>query len=299
MLSDKANGNADVIKDTTTASFMKDVMEESLKQPVIVDFWSPRCMPCKQLTPVLEKLVLAEKGRVKLVKMDIDAYPEIAGQLRIQSVPTVYAFSQGQPVNGFVGNQPESSVKTFIQSLLDSVSEADPVGELLEEAGKRAESGDAAGAAELYAHILAQDPEHIEALAALVKLHLQLKDIEGAKRFLDMVPEKDRDNAAIQAVRSAVELAEQAAALGDRDDLQKRVANDPNDFQARLDLSVILNAHGKKAEATDLLIDIMKKDRGWNDEAARKQLLQFFETWGATDPHVREGRRKLSSLLFS
>ena len=298
ILSEAGNGTTDVIKDTTTASFMKDVIEESIKQPVIVDFWSSRCVPCKQLTPLLEKLVRAENGKVKLVKMNIDQYPEIAGQLQIRSVPTIYAFSQGQPVNGFAGNRPESEVKTFIKSLLGDTG-GDPLEALLAEAAKRDGEGDAGGAAELYAHVLAEDPENLEALAALVKLHLKLKDIEGARRFLDMVPERDRNNAVIQSARSAVDLAEQADSIGDTEELKSRIANDPNDFQARFDMSFILNASGKKTEATDMLLEIMKKDRSWNDEAARKQLLQLFETWGATDPCVRDGRRKLSSLLFS
>lgn len=293
-----AQNSSDLIKETTTAEFRRDVLEESLKQPVIVDFWSPSCGPCKQLTPVLEKIIKEQKGKIKLVKLNTEQYPQIPQQLRIQSVPTIFAFVEGQPVDGFVGNLPESQIKAFVERIVKT-STGDPMEEILAEADRRIHEGDLGGASELYAHVLAHEPGHTGAIAALVTLHLKLKDIEGAKGFLAMVPADKAKDPAIVAARSAIELAEQADSLGDVSELQKRISADPSDFQACLDLAIAFNASGKRAEATDLLIEIMRKDRSWNDDAARKQLLQFFEVWGPMDPSVKEGRRKLSSLLFS
>ncbi len=290
--------NNDLVSDTTTAAFRRDVLEESLARPVLVDFWAPWCGPCKQLTPVLEKAVKAAGGKVKLVKLNIDEHPQIPGQLGIQSIPAVFAFSKGQPVDGFMGNLPEGQVKSFIERLIGPMGPG-PVDELLAEADARAETGDAAGAAELYAAVLSQDPENLAAIAALVKLHLAIKDLEGAKRFLAMAPEGKADDPVIAGARAAVELAEQAALLGDTTELQRRIAADPRDFQARFDFATALNAAGKREEAADQLLDIMRKDRTWNDDGARKQLLQFFEAWGPMDEAAVAGRRRLSSILFS
>jgi putative thioredoxin len=287
-----------LIKDTTTATFRQDVMTESMTQPVLVDFWAPWCGPCKQLTPALEKAVKAAGGKVKLVKMNIDEHPQIAGQLGIQSIPAVIAFTKGQPVDGFMGALPEGQVKAFIERLVGPVGPS-AAEDLLAEADARAAAGDAAGAAELYAGVLAQEPENVAAIAALAKLHLELGDLEGAKRFLAMAPAGKENDAAIAGARAAIELAEQAASLGDLGDLQKRIEADPKDFQARYDLALALNARGKREEAIDALIEIVRRDRNWNDDAARKQLVQFFEAWGPTDEMTILGRRRLSSVLFA
>jgi putative thioredoxin len=298
MLAESPPVQDDVIKETTTANFRQDVIAESARQPVLVDFWAPWCGPCKQLTPVIEKAVKAAGGKVKLVKMNIDEHPQIAGQLGIQSIPAVIAFTKGQPVDGFMGALPEGQVKGFIERLVGPVGPS-VAEDLLKEADARAAAGDASGAAELYAAVLAQDPENTAALAALAKLHLELGDVEGAKRFLAMAPEAKANDPAIAGARAAIELAEQASSLGDLGDLEQRIAANPLDHQARFDLALALNARGKRDEAIDHLVDIVRRDRNWNDDGARKQLLQLFEAWGPMDEMTNTGRRKLSSVLFS
>lgn len=287
-----------LVKETTTAAFRQDVIQESLKQPVLVDFWAPWCGPCKQLTPVLEKAVKSAGGKVKLVTMNIDEHPQIAGQLGIQSIPAVIAFTKGQPVDGFMGALPEGQIKGFIERLVGPVGPS-AVEDLLAEANALAEEGDAAGAAELYAAVLAQEPENVAAIAALAKLHLDLDDLEGARRFLAMAPKAKENDPAIAGARAAIELAEQAASLGDVGELQRRVEVDPSDHQARFDLALALNARGKRDEAINQLIEIVRRDRTWNDDAARKQLVQLFEAWGPMDEMTVLGRRRLSSVLFS
>ncbi|NNM74386.1 thioredoxin [Enterovirga aerilata] len=297
MLAEAPKSADNLIKDTTTSAFRQDVIAESMKQPVLVDFWAPWCGPCKQLTPVIEKAVKAAGGKVKLVKMNIDEHPQIAGQLGIQSIPAVYAFDRGQPVDGFMGALPESQVKAFIERLVGAGGSG--TDELLAEAAERAKEGDVAGAAELYAGVLAEDPENVTAMAALARLHVDLKDFEGARRFLDMVPANKAGHADVAAARAALELAEQAASLGDLGELEQRIAANPDDHQARFELALGLNARNRRDAAVDQLLAIFKRDRSWNDDAARKQLVQFFEAWGPTDPATLSGRRKLSSLLFS
>ncbi|HEV2558732.1 MAG TPA: thioredoxin [Microvirga sp.] len=298
MLAEAPKPAGDLIKDTTTATFRQDVLAESMKQPVLVDFWAPWCGPCKQLTPVLEKAVKAAGGKVKLVKMNIDENPQIAGQLGVQSIPAVFAFQRGQPVDGFMGALPESQVKGFIERLVGPMgpSAAD---DLMAEAAALTAEGDAAGAAELYAAVLTQDPENVAALAALAKLHADLGDIEGAKRFLAMAPQGKANDPALAGARAAIELAEQAASLGDLAGLQRRVEADPLDHQARFDLAIALNAKGRREDAVNHLLDIVRRDRTWNEDGARKQLVQFFEAWGPTDEMTVAGRRRLSSLLFA
>jgi putative thioredoxin len=298
MLAENPAAADGLVKDTTTAAFRQDVIQESSKQPVLVDFWAPWCGPCKQLTPVIEKAVKAAGGKVKLVKMNIDEHPQIPGQLGIQSIPAVIAFTKGQPVDGFMGALPESQVKGFIERLVGPVGPS-PAEDLLAQADARAAEGDAGGAAELYAAVLAQDSENVAAIAALAKLHLDLDDLEGAKRFLAMAPTAKENDPAIAGARAAIELAEQAASLGDTGEFERRLAANPLDHQARFDLALALNARGRREEAIDALIDIVRRERTWNDEAARKQLVQFFEAWGPTDDMTVLGRRRLSSVLFA
>jgi putative thioredoxin len=298
MLAESPPAQDTLIKDTTTAGFRQDVIAESMKQPVLVDFWAPWCGPCKQLTPVIEKAVTAAGGKVKLVKMNIDEHPQIPGQLGIQSIPAVIAFQRGQPVDGFMGALPESQVKGFIERLVGPVG-AGAAEDLMKEADAAAAAGDATGAAELYAAVLAQDPENASAIGALAKLHLDLGDLDGAKQFLSMAPAGKENDPAIVGARAAIELAEQAASLGDVGGLQQQVAANPLDHQARFDLALALNARGKREEALDELIEIVRRDRNWNEDGARKQLVQFFEAWGPMDEMTIAGRRKLSSILFS
>jgi putative thioredoxin len=287
-----------VVIETSTQGFMKDVIEASKQQPVLVDFWAPWCGPCKQLTPILEKAVKAAKGKVKLAKMNIDEHPAIPGQMGIQSIPAVIAFSNGQPVDGFMGALPESQVIAFLERLTKgkiSPEEKD----LLKAADEALAAGNAADAADLYAKILAQDSGDIAALAGLARCYVATGNIEQAKKTLALVPEAKLNDAAVAAARAALDVAEQAKSVGPVDELQAKVAANPLDHQARVDLATALSVKGKRAEAVDHLIEIVKRDRKWNDDGARKQLVQLFEVWGPTDPATVEGRKRLSSILFS
>ncbi|MBS0536455.1 MAG: thioredoxin [Proteobacteria bacterium] len=287
-----------VIKDVTTQTFMKEVIEASKTQPVLVDFWATWCGPCKQLTPILEKVVKNAKGKVKLAKMDIDKNPEIPGQMGIQSIPAVIAFSNGQPVDGFMGALPESQVVAFLERLTKGKIEDEGANQL-EAAEAALAEGDAAAAADIYAQLLQEDSSNIIALAGLARCYVATGNFEQAKKTLAMIPEAKQNDAAVAAARAALDLAMQAEAAGPVDELQKKVDADPLDHQARADLAAALNAAGKRMEAADQLLAIVKKDRKWNDDGARKQLVQLFEAWGATDPATLEGRKKLSSILFA
>jgi len=289
----------DLIKEATTQSFVKDVIEESKRQPVLIDFWAPWCGPCRQLTPILEKAVRAAKGKVKLVKMNIDEHPAIPGQMGIQSIPAVIAFVNGQPADGFMGAVPESQVNTFISKLTAAMPGEPSVAEILQEAEAVLAEGDPATAASIYAEVLAADATNIAALAGLAKCYVATGAIEQAKQTLAMVPESKRSDAAVKAVQAAIDLAEQASALGPVTELEQKVAANPLDYQARFDLATALNASGNRAEATNQLLEIVRRDRKWNEDGARKQLLQFFEAWGATDEATVEGRKRLSTILFS
>jgi len=293
-----AAAQASVVKDTTTQTFVKDVIEESKRQPVLVDFWAEWCGPCKQLGPVLEKAVRGAKGKVKLVKMDIDKHPSIPGQLGIQSIPAVFAFVNGQPIDGFLGALPESQVTAFIERVTkDRIGGEEK--DLLKVADDALAKGDAAGAADLYAKVLAQDSGNVPALAGLARSYVRTGALDQAKQTLALVPEAKRNDAAVAAARAALEVAEQAKSVGPIADLEKRVAANPLDHQSRFDLAVALNSKGRRAEAVDHLLEIVKRDRKWNDDGARKQLVQLFEAWGPTDEATVNGRKRLSSILFS
>src|SRR3989442_15987055 len=290
-----------LIRDTTTQTFRKDVIEESRRQPVLVDFWAPWCGPCKQLTPTLEKAVRSAKGAVKLAKMNIDEHPAIAGQMGIQSIPAVIAFVNGQPADGFMGAVPESQVNAFIDKLTKGVTApGEPnIAEILQEAEAVLAEGDPAAAAQIYAEVLAVDSTNIAALAGLAKCYVTSGAIEQAKQTVAMVPESKRNDAAVKAVQAAIDLAEQAQAVGPVTELEQKVAANPLDHQARFDLATALNAQGNRAEATNQLLEIVKRDRKWNDDGARKQLVQFFEAWGGADEATVDGRKRLSTILFS
>ncbi|HEY0218831.1 MAG TPA: thioredoxin [Afipia sp.] len=290
---------SDLIKDTTTQSFVKDVIEESKIQPVLIDFWAPWCGPCKQLTPTLEKAVRAAKGKVKLVKMNIDEHPAIPGQMGIQSIPAVIAFVNGQPADGFMGALPEGQVNAFIDKLTQGVPAPGEGADLIAEAAALLAEGDAATAASLYAQALSEDSASIPAIAGLARCYVVAGALEQAKQTLAMVPESKRSDASISAVQTMLDLAEQAQAVGPVEELEKKVAADPLDHQARFDLATALNAANKRAEAATHLLDIVKRDRKWNEDGARKQLVQFFEAWGADDEATVEGRKRLSTILFS
>ena len=287
-----------LVKDVTTQTFMKDVIEESKRQPVLVDFWAEWCGPCKQLTPVLEKAVKGAKGKVKLVKMDIDKHPSIPGQMGIQSIPAVIAFVNGQPADGFLGALPESQVADFIARITK-----DKLGGEAQDFLKSAEEALAASnpdeAIALYGEVLREEPGSVPALAGLARAYVETGALDQAKETLALVPEAKRNDAAVAAARSALEVAEQAQSVGPVGELEQKVAANPLDHQARFDLAVALNAAGKRQEAADHLLEIVKRDRKWNEDGARKQLVQFFEAWGPTDEATVNGRRKLSSILFS
>ncbi|WP_428643267.1 thioredoxin [Roseibium sp.] len=295
---DSGGTGGDLVMDVTTQTFMTDVIDASRTQTVLVDFWAPWCGPCKQLTPVIEAAVRAAGGRVKLAKMNIDEHPEVAGQMGIQSIPAVVAFKDGQPVDGFMGAQQESQVKAFIEKVAGPapVSQTDTY---LEQANDLLTAGDYAQAAQLFGAVMQMEADNVKAVAGLAQCYLGADELERARQALELVPEDKQDDEAFAAAKAALELAEQAASLGDLAELQQRIDKDPLDHQARFDLALGLNGKGDKNGAVDQLIEIVRRDRDWNEDGARRQLLQFFEAWGFKDPASAYGRRKLSSVLFS
>ncbi|MEZ5840373.1 MAG: thioredoxin [Hyphomicrobiales bacterium] len=290
-------GKGEAVVDTTTATFMADVIDASKDRPVLVDFWAEWCGPCRQLAPMLEKVVAASKGKVKLVKMNIDHYPEIAGQLGIRSIPAVVAFKGGQPVDAFMGAVPESKITAFIEKL------AGPMGpsvadQLLEAAEAAMEAGDFGSAAEAFAAMLAEDGTDVRAIAGLARCYIETGDLDHAEQTLAMVPINKQNDPAVASAKAKLELARNAGNFGDALELEARLESNPDDHQARFDLALLLAGHGKREAAVDALIEIVRRDRTWNDDGARKQLVTFFDAWGAKDPLTAAGRRKLSSVLF-
>jgi putative thioredoxin len=286
------------IKDVTTQNFPAEVLQESRRQPVLVDFWAPWCGPCKQLAPALEKAVRAAGGKVKLVKMNIDEHPSIAGQLGIQSIPAVIAFKNGQPVDGFMGAIPETQIREFIDRV-GGRGAGPQIAEILTAAEEARAAGETEQAAALYDAVLAQSPDSVEAIGGLADLLFEGGDRAGAEELLASAPADKKDAPALAAVRARIALAEQTAALGDPAELERRLAADPKDHQARFDLAMIQNALGQREAAADSLLAIVKADRTWKDDGARAQLLQLFEAWGLMDEVTLATRRKLSSILFS
>jgi len=293
---------ADLIKDSSTARFGQDVIEASMKVPVIVDFWAPWCGPCKQLGPLLEKVVQAARGGVRLVKIDIDQNQALAGQLRIQSIPAVYAFYQGQPVDGFVGAQSESEIKGFVDRLLQQSGAGagpSPVEQALEQAQAALTDKQVDVALSLYGQVLQVEPDNETALAGMIRCHLAAGGVATARAMFDALPAGVAGKPAFSSVAATLELAEQSAKAGSLPGLAARVSQNPADHQARFDLAVALHAAGQREAAADALLEIIRRDRTWNEDAARQQLVKFFEAWGPTDPHTLAARRRLSSLLFS
>ena len=290
---------ADIIKDSTTATFMADVVEASATVPVIVDFWAPWCGPCKTLGPVIEKVVREAAGAVRLVKVDIDQNPEIAQQMRVQSIPAVFAFKDGQPVDGFAGAQPESKVREFIKKLTDGAAGDSPLDEALDAADEMLAQEDFQGASELYSQVLQHDSTNIRGFAGLAKSLIAMGEMEQARKMIEDMPDDQKKNPEIQAVISQLDLTAAGADVGELSDLRAAIEADPKNLDARFDLAMALYADNDREGAVDALLESIRINRAWNEEAARKQLLKLFEVFGHTDPVTVDARKRLSSILFS
>ena len=297
ILNSGAATDADLIKNTTTKDFMHDVIDASREVPVLVDFWAPWCGPCRQLTPILEKAVRAAKGAVRLVKLNIDDHPQIPGQMGVQSIPAVFAFQDGRPVDGFMGALPESRVAAFIARLIGDT--VDDVAADVEAAEAALAAGDLNTAAQLFGEVLQQDRENVQSLAGLAKCYIKTGDLARAEQTLALVPPAKAEAAPVASARAALELARKASEAGDVESLRAQLAAEPKDPQIRFDLALALNAKGDRNGALEELLLLVAKNRTWNDDAARKQLLQLFDAWGPTDPATVSGRQRLSSLLFA
>lgn len=303
-----ANGSAagDIIKESDTAHFQADVLDASKQVPVLVDFWAPWCGPCRTLGPAIERVVASFEGKIKLVKINVDENQALAGQMGIQSIPSVYAFAGGQPVDGFLGALPESEVRKFAEKMIEKAGEPMPddpqaaeIQRALDAAKESEEAGDEERAAQIYELVLQHEPGNDTALLALANLLVKNGNADAAAELIGQVSEEGQKTEAFKALQSSMALAKEAQGLGSVADLEAKVAANPNDSQARYDLALALNAKGFKAEAAEALVAVMRSDRNWNEDQARKKLLELFEVWGPKDPATVKGRRLLSAALFS
>jgi putative thioredoxin len=293
-----AGGSGDgTIKEGTDASFKADVIDASMQVPVLVDFWAPWCGPCRTLTPIIEKVVTAAKGKVKLVKINIDENPGFAGQLRVQSIPAVFAFSQGKPVDGFMGAQPESQIKAFVDRLVGDVP--DGIDDLLAAGAESLSIGDIGGAAQSYAEAAGLDPQHAGALAGLARCYILGGQLDQARELIAAIPKDKAKDPAVVSVSAQLALADGAADAGDPATFEAKIAASPDDLQARYDLAMARIGEDDLAGASEALLEIIARERNWNGDAARKQLLMLFDAAGPSSDIARNGRRRLSAILFS
>ncbi|GJM03477.1 MAG: co-chaperone YbbN [Rhodomicrobium sp.] len=291
-----ANGAAPLIKDTTTATFMEDVINASKECPVIIDFWAPNSAPCAQLTPALENAVKEAGGAVKLVKINLQENSQLAAQFQVQTVPTVFAMKNGQPVDAFAGVMPPNELKAFIKAL---TGDSNALNEALESADEKLRAGEAEAAAEIYASVLQQDPENAEAIGGLIKCYIEIGELETAKMTIESMTDELKNHSAIESAIKALELAEKAGDTGPLDELRAKRDAEPENYNILYELAIAESAHNNKEEAVSALMTILRKDLEWNDGAARAQLLEFFEAWGPKEPATISGRRNLASLLFA